>query len=64
MRAFSYPEVTTLEIGQSALIAAPRSEVWRKCVLYGARNGKAFVVAAGPEATTVTRVALPEPEVA
>lgn len=43
-RQFSYPEVAALEIGGTAYVKAPASEVKRKVALYAARNGKRFTV--------------------
>lgn len=46
-RKFSFPQVTTLEVGQSCVVQAPVPEVKRKCGLYGKRNRKNFSVMLG-----------------
>jgi hypothetical protein len=63
-RAFGFPSVAALEVGQSTVLqGASASEVKRKVALYGARNNKRFVVMRDSDyGVRVTREAVTDSE--
>jgi hypothetical protein len=63
-RAFSYPQVQTLEVGQSTVLqGAKYSDTRRKVAEYAVRNNKRFIVARDSDyGVRVTREAVTDSE--